>query len=147
MERSLGGFFLEVVFDALALLIFYLVILFLSRIAFAITKKAFPTLKNIIMQMTLSGFLFSVLVCALALLLWMFRREAFDGIMSFFLLFGFPTSLFGGILLFVDNKPDNTTALFFLLACMFINTTFIGLIIGCIRCLIKPKEDSKQIEE
>ena len=139
--------FLDDLFSALVLLLFFLVILVLSRIAFAITRKAFPSLKNTILQMTISGFLFSVLVCALALLLWMFRREAFDGIMSFFLLFGFPTSLFGGILLFVDNKPDNTTAMLVLLACMFINTTFIGLIIGCIRCLIKPKKGSKQIEE
>ena len=139
--------FLDDLFSALVLLLIFLVILVLSRIAFAIIRKAFPSMKNLILQMTISGFLFSVLVCALALLLWMFRRDAFDGIMSFFLLFGVPTSLFGGILLFVDNKPDNTTAMLVLLACMFINTTFIGLIIGCIRCLIKPKEDSKQIEE
>ena len=138
--------FLDDLFSALVLLLFFLVILVLSRIAFAIIRKAFPSMKNLILQMTISGFLFSVLVCALALLLWMFRREAFDGIMSFFLLFGFPTSLFGGILL-LENKPDNTTAMLVLLACMFINTTFIGLIIGGIRCLIKPKEDSKQIEE
>ena len=116
-----------------------IVIIFLAIIANKITKKLFPKWTGSILEYTFTGFLFSVEVIVITLALYAFsdvKNEAAEGVAWMYLLFGMPTSIIGVIiLLFYKTNMFVTTLVF--LACMIINCSGIGLLIGCLKKLVK----------
>ena len=124
-----------------------IVIIFLAIIANKITKKLFPNWAGSVLEYTFTGFLFSVEVflfsvevIVITLALYAFsdvKNEAAEGVAWMYLLFGMPTSIIGVIiLLFYKTNMFVTTLVF--LACMIINCSGIGLLIGCLKKLVKP---------
>ncbi|MBR6436444.1 MAG: hypothetical protein IKS45_08055 [Thermoguttaceae bacterium] len=117
-----------------------IVIIFLAIIANKITKKLFPNWAGSVLEYTFTGFLFSVEVIVITLALYAFsdvKNEAAVGVAWMYLLFGMPTSIIGVIiLLFYKTNMFVTTLVF--LACMIINCSGIGLLIGCLKKLVKP---------
>ncbi len=120
----------------IALLLAYLLFfVFAAYISCAITKKIFPSLKNVVLRTALSGFLFGVILIGVALLMlyafFGFNTETEEGVFWIFYLLGIPTSFIGSYISAAITNPLVTKLVFII--CMIINTTLIGAIIGCIK--------------
>lgn len=117
-----------------------IVIIFLAFIANEITKKLFPHWTGTVLGYTFTGFLFSVEVIVITLALYAFsddKNEAAEGVFWMYVLLGMPTSFIAMFLLSFFESNNAVTTLVFL-ACMIINCSVIGLLIGCLKKLVKP---------
>lgn len=123
----------------LPLLSFFLFVFFLAFIANAITKLLFPRQKGTALEYLFTGILFSVEVVVITLALYAFsevKNEAAEGVAWMYVLLGMPTS-FIGMFLLSFFKSSNAVTTFVFMACMFINCSVIGLLIGCLKKLVK----------
>ncbi|MBQ3350841.1 MAG: hypothetical protein IJG38_10615 [Thermoguttaceae bacterium] len=126
---------MDVIFTLLPLI----VIVFLAFIANVITKKLFPHWTGSVLKYTVTGILFSVEVVVITLALYAFsevKNEAAEGVAWMYVLLGMPTS-FIGMFLLSFFKSSNAVTTFVFMACMFINCSVIGLLIGCLKKLVK----------
>ena len=126
---------MDVIFTLLPLI----VIVFLAFFANVITKKLFPHWTGAVLAYTVTGFLFSVEVVVITLALYAFsevKNEAAEGVAWMYVLLGMPTSLIGVIILSFYKTNMFVTILVFM-ACMIINCSVIGLLIGCFKKLVK----------
>ena len=117
-----------------------IVIIFLAIIANKITKKLFPNWAGSVLEYTFTGFLFSVEVIVITLALYAFsdvKNEAAEGVVWIYVLLGMPTSVIG-IIFSPFFQTNITVTILVFMACMIINCSGIGLLIGCLKKLVKP---------
>ena len=132
--------------DIIITLLPLIVIVFLAFIANEITKKLFPHWTGSVLGYTFTGFLFSVEVIVINLALFAFtlalyafsevKNEAAEGAACMYAILGMPTSFIAMFLLSFFESNNAVTTLVFL-ACMIINCSVIGLLIGCLKKLVK----------
>ena len=116
-----------------------IVIIFLAIIANKITKKLFPNWAGSVLEYTFTGFLFSVEVIVITLALYPFlevKNEAAEGVVWIYVLLGMPTSVIG-IIFSPFFQTNITVTILVFMACMIINFSVIGLLIGCLKKLVK----------
>lgn len=123
-----------------------IVIVFLVFIANEITKKLFPHWTGTVLGYTFTGFLFSVEVIVINLALFAFtlalyafsevKNEAAEGAACMYAILGMPTSLIG-IIFSPFFQTNITVTILVFMACMIINCSGIGFLIGCLKKLVK----------
>lgn len=126
---------MDVIFTLLPLI----VIVFLAFIANVITKKLFSHWTGSVLEYTVTGILFSVEVVVITLALYAFsevKNEAAEGVAWMYILLGMPTS-FIGVIILSFYKTNMFVEIIVFMACMFINCSVIGLLIDCLKKLVK----------